>query len=526
MQRFKESNMTAWFPLTRISTLFKVNGIVFISSFCVMVIELVAARILAPYIGVSLYTWTSIIGTILASIALGNYTGGKIGDKYTSHLVLVAIFLAGALGTIAILPATKAVAAGNWFSNLPVMLNFTLKTCFIFALPALILSMVSPLAIKLTLTNLKQTGGIVGTIYAVSTIGAIAGTFMTGFYFILWFGVSMIVWLVACVLIITGVIVWFSWEVPGRWKFSLRNFTIWLVAIVVVLAGLLLFQLRDRWQVAYTKESNYYSIQVINYSGGKMKALYLDNLKHALVVPDEPTNLQFSYLKAFADIVGYINVDGHPLRTLHLGGGGYTFPRYLEAVYPGSTNEVVEIDPAIVEVAYEELELPRDTDIKTYNLDARQFLMQHSGEPKYNLVVGDVFGSLSTPYHLTTYEFDKLVKNSMEPDGIYLVNIIDDYTQGRYTASIIRTLKQTFKNVYLFSMQPDWNYAGLSNYVIAAADRDIDLNGLKRYSTNGGGFAANAHDPIGLMEYLAKKKAFLLTDDHVPTDIMLASHIH
>ena len=518
--------MTARFPLERIPALLKVNGIVFISSFCVMVIELVAARILAPYIGVSLYTWTSIIGTILASIALGNYIGGKIGDKYTSHLVLVAIFLAGALGTIGILPATKAVAAGNWFSNLPIMLNFTLKTCFIFAVPALVLSMVSPLAIKLTLTDLKQTGGIVGTIYAVSTIGAIVGTFMTGFYFILWFGVSMIIWLVAGVLLITGVIVWFSWEVPDRWKFSLKNFTVWLVVIVVILAGVLLFQLRDRWQVAYTKESNYYSIQVIDYPGGKMKELQLDNVHHALVIPDEPTNLQFMYLKAFADIVGYVNVGGLPLRTLHLGGGGYTFPRYLEAVYAGSSNHVVEIDPVVTDVAYEELGLPRDTDIKTYNLDARQFLIQHPGEPKYNLIIGDVFSSLSTPYHLTTYEFDKLVKNSMEPDGVYLVNIIDDYVQGRYTASIIRTLLHTFNNVYLFSMQSNWNYAGLSNYVIAATDRDIDLNGLKKYSTNNGGFVANAHDPIGLMEYLTEKRAILMTDDHVPTDILLAGTIN
>ena len=517
--------MTARFPLKRIPTLLKVNGIVFISSFCVMVIELVAARILAPYIGVSLYTWTSIIGTILASIALGNYIGGKIGDKYTSHLVLAAIFLAGALGTVGILPATKAVVAGNWFSNLPIMLNFTLKTSFIFAVPALVLSMVSPLAIKLTLTDLKQTGGIVGTIYAVSTIGAIAGTFMTGFYFILWFGVSTIVWLVAGILLIAAIIVWFSWEVPDRWKFSLKNFTLWLVAIVVILAGVLLFQLQDRWQVAYTKESNYYSIQVINYSGGTMKALYLDNVYHALVIPDEPANLQFSYLKAFADIAGYLNPGGLPLRTLHLGGGGYTFPRYLQAVYPGSSNDVVEIDPVVTEIAYEELGLPRDTDIKTWNLDARQFLIQHPDGPKYNLVIGDVFSSLSTPYHLTTYEFDKLVKNSMEPDGVYLVNTIDDYTQGRYTASIVRTLMHTFKNVYLFSMQPDWNYAGLSNYVIAATDRDIDLNELKKYSTNNRGFAAHAHDPAGLIDYIAEKRAILLTDDHVPTDILLAGII-
>ena len=74
--------------MQQISTLWKSIAIVFISSFCVMVIELIAARILAPYIGVSLYTWTSVIGVILAGIALGNYLGGKIADRYRSPLLL------------------------------------------------------------------------------------------------------------------------------------------------------------------------------------------------------------------------------------------------------------------------------------------------------------------------------------------------------------------------------------------------------------------------------------------------------
>ena len=89
--------------MQRISALWKATAIAFISSFCVMVIELIAARILAPYIGVSLYTWTSIIGIILAGIALGNYLGGKIADRFPSYLVLVAIFSIGGLLTMSIL---------------------------------------------------------------------------------------------------------------------------------------------------------------------------------------------------------------------------------------------------------------------------------------------------------------------------------------------------------------------------------------------------------------------------------------
>src|SRR5512139_2108048 len=130
-----------------VSTLWKANIIAFISSFCVMVIELIAARIMAPYIGVSLYTWTSIIGVILAGIALGNFAGGRLADKYPHPSVLAAIFLVGSLATIAILPLIKIVSGASWFAGLPIMANFTLRTTCIFFLPAIILSMVSPMVI-------------------------------------------------------------------------------------------------------------------------------------------------------------------------------------------------------------------------------------------------------------------------------------------------------------------------------------------------------------------------------------------
>jgi MFS family permease len=193
-----------------VPVVWKANAVVFISSFCVMVIELVAARILAPYIGVSLYTWTSIIGVILAGIALGNFLGGKIADKYVSPSLLATILFAGTLATLAILPISRSVTAPQWFSSLHLMLHPTLTVACIFLLPAIILSMVSPMVIKLSLADLEKTGGVVGTIYACSTAGSILGTFMTGFYFVLWFGTRMTVWLVVAVLMLVGILAWLS----------------------------------------------------------------------------------------------------------------------------------------------------------------------------------------------------------------------------------------------------------------------------------------------------------------------------
>jgi spermidine synthase len=493
-----------------------------------MVLELIAARMLAPYIGVSLYTWTSIIGVILAGIALGNYLGGKVANRFASPMVLAIIFFAGSLATVAILPTIQAMS-GVWFNNMPMMLNFVIKVLCVFFLPAIILSMVSPIVIKLTLTDLGQTGGVVGTIYAFSTAGAILGTFMTGFYFILWFGTRMIVWLIAGILILTGILAWFSWKVPARWHLSSRNLILWITTIGVIIASVILFQFRGLWQENYLRESNYYTIRV--WDSGNTKVMVLDHIIHSAVTPDDPTVLEYDYAKMIAETLGYVTTVNRTPSVLILGGGGYSLPRYIEATYPGSINDVVEIDPAVTEVAYDVMGLPRDTSIKTYNQDARLFLMQRNTEDKYNIVIGDVFNDSSTPYHLTTLEFDKLVKANMQKDGIYLVHIVDDYSSGRYMPSFINTLKQAFDYVYLFGTLEDVVFEQWSGFIIAATDRQIDVTKYREFVTD---YAQKAgyNYPVGfavseveLRKYLEERKPLLLTDDYAPTDILIAPEL-
>ena len=514
--------------MSRVPTLWKANTIAFISSFCVMVIELIASRILAPHIGVSLYTWTSIIGVILAGIAMGNYLGGKLADRRPSPLVLAAIFVAGSLLTITILPATKMVTSTDWFGNLPVMWNFTLKTFFIFFLPAIVLSMVSPMVIKLTLADLGQTGGIVGTIYAFSTAGAILGTFMTGFYFILWFGTKMIVWLVAAVLFSTGIIAWFSWKIPDRWRFSLKNFIIWIVIIEIAVTSTFFFQFREFWQEDYvrglvaSRESNYFTIKV--YQGDEnVRLLKLDNMIHSYTKLGDPTVLVYDYVNMLEGIVGYVTREKPPPRILHLGGGGYTFPRYMETVYPESINDVVEIDPAVTQVAHEELGLPPDTSVKTYNQDARLFLIQRKTGDRYNIVIGDVFNDQATPYHLTTLEFTQLVKANMTKDGIYMINLTDDYQQGRYLPSFVYTLQHVFNHVYLFSADENQERIRIADFVIIATDHPTDRASYDKFVTEDRTRKVYGHPltEIELEEYLAERDPVLLTDDYAPTDIFV-----
>src|SRR3972149_4218537 len=110
------------------TSLGKANFIVFMSSTCSLIIELVAGRIMAPLIGVSLYTWTSIIGVVLAGISLGNFIGGKLADRFASPRTLGILFLLSGLAALSVLYTANALAGYKGPSSLPLMLRIVLLT--------------------------------------------------------------------------------------------------------------------------------------------------------------------------------------------------------------------------------------------------------------------------------------------------------------------------------------------------------------------------------------------------------------
>src|SRR5512136_464314 len=178
----------------------KANGVVFIASFCTLVIELVAGRIMAPYVGVSLYTWTSIIGVVLAGISIGAYLGGRIADRYPRSSTLGWLLFLSGLGAFSISPLTNLVGGADFQTSL--MVRILLVTAIIFFVPSCLLGMISPVVVKLTLNNLAKTGNVVGKIYAFSTLGSILGTFATGFFLISWMGTRSILLTMGIILIV------------------------------------------------------------------------------------------------------------------------------------------------------------------------------------------------------------------------------------------------------------------------------------------------------------------------------------
>lgn len=483
--------------------------IVFLSNFGILVLELVAGRLTAPIVGVSLYTWTSIIGVILAGISLGNYLGGKIADRWASLTTLAWLFVLAAVGSASILWVI------DWINplrelDLPVILGVLLIFTTVFLLPSTLLGTISPVVVKLTLADLSRTGDVVGKIYAAGAVGSIAGTFATGFFLISAFGTRLLVWGVAGGLLLIGAVIGLSARRRLRYG-PLALFSLFLALSVLV------------WQQGWLgsrclRETDYYCIKVrADDKEPNVQVLILDRLVHSYVDPDDPTYLRYGYERVYADVVQAAFPDSPRLSVLFIGGGGYTFPRYLEVKYPGSHIEVVEIDPGVTQTAYAALGLPADTSIASFNEDARRFIADLPADRRFDFIVGDAFNDFSVPYHLTTLEFDRQVAAHLSEDGLYMVNIIDG-RQGGFLRAYVSTLQQVFAQVYVSPVVSSLGQLSRQTYVIVAAKRELPIHQPGQPAPLDAHFVATAE----LTDYLQQASPLILTDDYVPVDNLLA----
>lgn len=495
-------------------------AVVFITSFCLMVMELVAGRLMAPYLGVSLYTWTSVIGVILGGVSLGNYVGGRISDSFGSRKTLGAIILLSGISSLLVrftVPFFGSLFQGTF---IPLYIATFVFCLLVFFPTSLFLGCISPLVVKLDLRSMEKAGRTVGRIYAISSLGSILGTLLTGYFFISFFGTKTIVLAVSLILLILGILVF---EVLPKNIFGKTGIFLALIFITgAVLPGNCL------------EETDYYCINIRHVSAeANVFQLKLDHLVHSYVDLDNSKRLQYDYEKIYAILIDYYlatdpPAGGKEFSTFFLGGGGYTMPRYLEQNYPASKVEVAEIDPEVTKINYEKLGLSKDTEIETANMDARIFLKNLPAGAKYDLIFGDAFNDYAVPYHLTTKEFGELIKAHLSDSGFYAVNIIDDYKFGRFVASYVRTLKEIFPHVYLAPLQANWKTSHRNTFVVLAGNKEINREmwaGILPENILAGEEADNLHFLVtddDLADFISQKKTVLLTDDYVPVDNLLA----
>ena len=474
-------------------------ALVFVCSAAVLMIEILAGRLLAPYVGISLETYTSIIGTVLAGIAAGAWLGGKLADWRDARRLLGPTVCLGGLLALFTVPIVRALGDQTGGGGRGTTLSLAIAAFF---LPALVLSAVTPMVVKLQLHDLHRTGGVVGRLSGISTFGALVGTFVTGYVLTQTIRTSTTIYVLGGTLLAIGIAL-------GFWYSRRRGTVLAVITAVGVIGATAAASAHSPCQI----ESAYYCIRVErDASVPSGRILWLDNLRHSYVDLNDPTHLGFFYEQTFADVIAAAWPDHRALDALHIGGGGFTLPRYLAATYPGTRSTVLEIDPTVVKVGRDELGLHTSYVLRVRIGDARIGIRKQP-DASADLVVGDAFASLSVPWHLTTTEFVSQAARVLRPNGIYVMNVID-YRPYRFLRAELKTLQKHF--AYVATVSPTLSaYSGGNVVAVASNRRFLDA-----------GFRASA--PLAVVEQDRPLNRFIgnapvVRDDFAPVDQWLDS---
>jgi len=402
--------------------------LVFGTSAAVLVLEIVAGRLMAPYIGVSLETFTGVIGVVLAGIALGSWAGGEAADR-TDPRPLVGPLIAVSGVFVIVAPQIVDFVGPAMRAAGPMEIVFLTTAAFF--IPSATLSAVTPVIVKMRLRSLAETGSVVGSYSAISTIGALGGTFITGFVLLAAVPSRPMVLGLGVALLLLGA------------AMSVRSMGPKTVVPAVFLAllgagGAIAAEGPCEFQTSY-----YCGRIEVDEDDPSIRRLWLDTLLHAFVDLDDPARLELQYTQEIADVIAVLP-EGR-LDAAFLGGGGFSLPRYVNAVRPGSRSTIFEIDGPLVEVVEDELGFVASDDLVVLVADARLGLRDEL-DGTFDVVVGDAFGSLSVPWHLTTREFVAEIDRVLRPGGVYVQNVID-YPPLGFVRAEMATLDAVFEHV-------------------------------------------------------------------------------
>ena len=390
-------------------SVYSLGAIAFTSGFVLMAFELVAARMLAPSIGNSVYVWTSVIGVIMAALSLGYYLGGKMADRRHSRTDVAMLCFVAALymASVMYLFAPVMSMVTSWFGDQ--RLQGIIVALVLFAPTSVLLGMMSPYLAKLSITSLQTSGQTVATLSAINSIGSIAGTFVAGFLLFGMIGSR------ETLVVLIGVLVVSGWLLPSKERLREK------ITVTVVLGGVMVLSLfHSSQQVVDTPTASYRIVTYQNDDTRTVRGILAGpNGVQSGIYPDQPNELVFWYTKELARVVA---AAPKKERMLVLGGGTYTLPRHLAATYPTSQIDVVEIDPVMTDIARQHFLYDDPTNITLHYTDARVFVNEVTAQ--YDVILVDVYNDASVPFSLLTHEYGQRVKKLLAKDGVVVVNAI------------------------------------------------------------------------------------------------------
>ena len=451
---------------------YKLEITVFLSGALTMMLELIAARVLSPYVGSSNLIWTTIIGIMLICMSLGYWFGGKIADKNKENdtRILSNFLLISAIATslIPILEVEFIDGLSSLSDNL--VLVAIICATVTFGAPSFVLATVSPIAVKIKNNSLDNIGSTSGKISSLSTIGSIFGTFFAGFVLIPNFGVRNII--LGCSILLWALSVYL---------FNEKNKKNWFLIIVILIIiiglnmlGKFIFNIANP-DIIRDVDSEYSRIWVKEISGNEIsyKTLQVDTGLESYI-NQETGEMGAQYLY-FYDLFEYYDKDAKD--TLMIGGAAYTYPMHYLRKYDNKTIDVVEIDNTMTRIAEEEFGLDNDNpNLGLITQDGRSYL--NYTEKKYDSIFIDAFKGLNAPFELTTYESLQRAYNILNENGTVITNIISsiDGDESDFIKYEYSTYKAVFDDVKVYQVNTDYGYDQEQNLILVGIKGNLEIN--------------------------------------------------
>ena len=496
-----------------------VYGAAFVVGTIVMSFEMLGSRYLNPYFGSGIYTWASLISTVLAALCIGYFLGGWLADRAPSLTMLGLTVIIGSAYVLlvpafaepmleALLDGIEDVRTGSLIASMAILF-----------FPVTFLGMYSPFGIRLLLRNPAHSGRISGAVYGINTLGSIVGTLVTTFYLIPAMGSRAITISLGIAGIAAGVVLIAASRLSRRTIAAILATTLagtFLTPAAGSAEELIDQSVRDAMLKRKDGQINHIETPhndiFIAKDGDELSMSFQlkgwDFTQSAINLR-KPDELALAYTRQMTAAVAY---PSELKRILITGLGGGSLPTYLGRHLPDVSIDTVEIDPGVITAAKTYFGIRESERIRYRSGDGRVFLNRNT-EP-YDLILCDAFHGGYIPFHLITREYFRLAKKRLTPDGALAINIHDG---TKLYVSALATLRAEFPSVHIYPSGEGEVIAVATlkprNDTDAIAKRAAELQDRFKF-----------HHP--LPELIARRQAdadltgaVVLTDDFAPADL-------
>ena len=438
---------------------------VFFGGICSLGVELTASRLLAPFFGTSQLIWANVIGLTLIYLAIGYRWGGRLADRRPDERLLGLILVGAGLSTAIIPLIARPILqwSASAFSSFSVSVFFgsLFGVLILFSVPIILVGMISPFAIRLSVRDVETAGRTAGSLYALSTVGSLIGTFLPVLVLIPTIGTARTFYFFALLLVIIGAL-----GMRRRAAFLAIPAVLLLAAFQLGIRGIRepfcmgcvsLFETESAYNYIQVASNDFgpdqtEQIGLILNEGQAIHSIY--NTRYGET--NDPSDLLTGGPWDFFNVAPYLYPDRSTDEVdslLMIGSAAGTVPKQFLAFYGEDARiDAVEIDPRIIQLGrqYFAMEDQRVPNYRTFAEDGRTYL--HNAEGIYDVIGMDAYHQPYIPFHLTTREFFMDVESHLSDQGVAVVNAGKPGSDYRLVHALASTMRSVFPQVYILDV--------------------------------------------------------------------------